>query len=294
MKRIFLLLTILASLCVSAQEPFFQYPSPPESIEGFYPRCNYIVEHFWDRCDMKTAFSSKAKFKNAFNDYVSFAIYAGKDTVSSSVERLIKEVGKQPKNLLTLGLIAEECLYSDTTEIYSEELYYPFAKAVATCKKISAADRARFVRQEKILANTQVGMVVPDFTFTTPDGSTKNFRSEKGKRTFIIFSDPGCEDCRMLFVRLSADFNLRKLIDKGYIKLAVITPGEADDEWKAAVSSYPEEWVVGASEDVDEYFDLESLPATYYLDTTQKILSKSVDTSRLIEMFRVINANIPD
>ena len=180
MKKILSSLLFLF-ICVTAlsQDTFFQYPTPPESIEGFYPRCNYIVEHFWDRCDLKSAFSSRAKMKSAFKDYTSFAVYANKDTLNMSIDNLIKQVAKQPKNLLTLGYIAEECLYSDSAEIYSEELYYPFAKAVALSKKISNAEKARFVRQEKILANSQVGMTCPNFYFTMVDATKANFENQK-------------------------------------------------------------------------------------------------------------------
>ena len=280
------------SLTAVAQDTFFQYPTPPESIEGFYPRCNYIVEHFWDRCDMKTAFSSKVKFKRAFKDYVSFTVYAGKDTVFTSIDNLIKKVEKQPKDLLFLGQIAEECLYSDSADIYSEELYYPFVKSVANCKKISSEDKARFTHQEKILAHTQVGMTAPDFEFTMPDDTKSTFGSHKGVRTILMFSDPDCDDCRMLFVRLSADFNLKKLLEKEQLRLAIITPGEATDEWKMAVKDFPAAWIVGASEEAEEYFNLENMPATYYLDANQKILSKTVDSNRLIDMFRTLNATL--
>lgn len=289
MKRILFFLISLFSLSAMAQEPFFQYPTPPESIEGFYPRCNYIVEHFWDRCDMKSAFSSKAKFKNAFNDYVSFTIYAGKDTVYTSIDKLIKAVEKQPKNLLTLGQIAEECLYSDSTSTYSEELYYPFVKAIAQSKKISSAEKARFVHQERILAHTQVGMIVPDFEFTMADDTRSSLAKYKGVRTILMFADPDCDDCRMLFVRLSADFNLKSLLEKNQVALIIITPSEPSDEWKLAVKDFPASWVVGASEDADNVFDLENLPATYYLNAEQKILSKTIDSNRLLEIFRVLN-----
>ena len=292
MKRILFAIFTLICLTSSAQDSFFQYPTPPESIEGFYPRCNYIVEHFWDRCEMKNAFSSKVKFKKAFNDYVSFAIYAGKDTVFASIDNLIDRVSKQPKNLVTLGLIAEECLYCDSAELYSEELYYPFAKAIAFSKKISQAEKARFARQEKILANSQVGMVAPDFSFVMSDGQKSNFGQHKGCRTILMFSDPNCDDCRMLFVRLSADFNMRQLIEKGQIRFVAINPGEADNDWKMAVKDFPATWIVGASEEVEEYFDLDNLPATYYLDSEQKILSKTIDSNKLLEMFRMLNTSL--
>ena len=135
-------------------------------------------------------------------------------------------------------------------------------------------------------------MTAPDFEFTMPDDTKSTFGSHKGVRTILMFSDPDCDDCRMLFVRLSADFNLKKLLEKEQLRLAIITPGEATDEWKMAVKDFPAAWIVGASEEAEEYFNLENMPATYYLDANQKILSKTVDSNRLIDMFRTLNATL--
>ena len=59
-----------------------------------------------------------------------------------------------------------------------------------------------------------------------------------------------------------------------------------------AVKDFPTTWIVGASEEVEEYFDLENLPATYYLDSEQKILSKTIDSNKLLEMFRMLNTSL--
>ena len=60
---------------------------------------------------------------------------ANRDTVFISIDRLIDKVKKRPENLLALTRMAEAAFYSDSAIIPSDEVYLPFAKAVAGHKK---------------------------------------------------------------------------------------------------------------------------------------------------------------
>lgn len=296
MKKLILAFAVIVSLYinVSAQDTFFQYPTPPANIEGFYARCNYMVEHFWDRCNMKSAFSSRVKMKSAFEDYIQLVTQAQSDTAMTSIDNLILSVKKSnPKNLLTLGTIAREVLYSDSASVFSEQLYLPFAKAVAETGKIPSADRAPFEYEKGILSTSQVGMTLPDIPFTRPDG-TKGSLSDAGrKRVVLMFFDPDCDDCRMLSVMQSADLNLRQLHEKGFLQMVMLYPGEPNDDFKKKAATFPDEWIVGANPDLDTMFSLEVMPTVYYLSPKYKILAKNLDTSRLFEMYKMLNLNVP-
>jgi len=230
--------------------------------------------------------------KGAMEDFFSIAVHAAPDTTYKTISKLIEAVRKKPANMLTLGELAEEILYSDSSEIYSEELYLPFAQGVANTKKIPSASRLRFERHANILSHTQTGMIVPNLEFVKRDGTKSHLHDGLGKRMILVFNDPECDDCRLTMVRLSADFNLRQLIEKGYLNLYSIYPGEITDEWKQAIADYPQEWVVGASENADDFFDLSVSPTIIYLDPNGKILSKTIDKDRLIGMLRLLNVNV--
>lgn len=272
---------------------YFQYPVPPESLETLTDRTNFLMEHFWERCNMKSAFSSLPKMREAFNDYVQFMPYADAAVVHASIDNLIKQVQKNPRNLLALGEMAEGALYGDTAMVVCDECYLPFAKAVAEHKKIPAADKARFAYQAASLAGSQIGMEAPDFTFTTPEGETKTLAEvSRGAYVVLFFNDPECGDCELARVRLTADMNLNDLIDAGQIRVVSILPGEPTDEWKERAKSYSGKWIVGSSPNVDEIYDMRVSPVIYYLDNKRKILSKSLDTDGLKEGFRVVNEKL--
>lgn len=294
MKRICIfLISLLAFTGIYAQQEkknYFLYPTPPEALTNFYERCNYMTWHFWDNCNLKSAFSSLERMDDSFADFVSLAIHASADTALQSVDRLLKEVGKTPKNLLSLGKMAHRHLYSDSTLYVSEQMYLPFAQAVANCKKIPAEDRKPFARDAKILSSSQEGMIAPDLSFTRPDGSKGKLNDITGKRILLFFNDPENLDSHMSLVRLSADFNLKQLHDKGFLQLVVLYPGKPTEKWENEVSDLPTEWVIGASPEAGEYFELSKLPRVAYLKNDHTILTRDIDSARMIEMLRILNA----
>ena len=153
-------MTTLSSALL-ADDKFFEYPQAPESLTTLSQRANFVVEHFWDRCNLKSAFSSRDKMAKAFRDYVTYMQFATKDTTITSINKLIKEVQKKPKNMLTLAQIAEETLYGDSALFWSDELYLQFTNAVIKTKKISKADKARYEHHTKILTNSLTNSTLP-------------------------------------------------------------------------------------------------------------------------------------
>lgn len=291
-----LAVSALSILPVCAQEPaqtYFQYPQVPENLEKLGDRANFFIENFWKRCNFKSAFSSRQKMEQAFSDYVTFMPYADAEVVHKSIDNLITQVSKNPKNLLTLGEIAENILYGDTAKIVCDECYLPFAKAVAENRRISKADKARFEYQAGTLAGSQVGMVAPDFTFTAPDGS-KGKLSDLPDNTYVLLfiNDPDCDECELARVRLAADPNLNDLIDNGSLKVLSIYPGEINDEWIDRTKIYNQKWIVGAAPDIDALYDMRRPPVIYYLNKKHEILSKTFDIDNLLEAFRQVNTKM--
>lgn len=276
-------------MAVRGADTYFPYPTPPEALTTLSERTNYLVEHFWDRCNLKSAFSSRAKLAVAFRDYVSFMPYASSDTVHESINRLIDEVKRNKNNLLTLGEIAESALYSDSAEVLSDELYIPFATAVASNKKIPGASRARFEHQARVLTNSQLGAIAPALPFETADGNKSDLSKVESPYILLFFNDPDCDDCTLVKARLAADYNTRQLIDKGILKIVSIYPDSPSDEWKNSVSLYPSTWVVGASEEADDTFDMRNAPVMYFLDKDRKIIAKNMVIDNVIYAFNMIN-----
>lgn len=282
-----------AVIPVSAQQQtqttYFPYPSVPDSLVTLQQRTDYLMRHFWDKCDFKRAFSSRPKMRQALADYLSFVPYASRDSVSASFGRLFKALEKQPDDLLFLAQEAELQLMGDSAQYYSEEAFLPFARAVVANKKINKTSKLHFERQARILGATQPGQPIPDLEFTDRDGVTKRHLHDVATpMVFVYFNDPDCDDCHMARVRLNADVKANQLIEKGLLSVVAISTSEPTAEWQQAMAAYPGTWTVGAAPDADETFDIAMFPS-FYLVENGKIIAKNYGIDELLTVLMRIN-----
>ena len=294
LKNLFVLFVAVVCVKIShAQqtEHFFQYPVPPDNLETLTDRTNYLVEHFWDRCNLKSAFSARQKMAEAFSDYVSFMPYADSVVVINSIEKLIKEVKKKPEHLLLLTQMAENNLYCDTAEYIIDSAYLPFARAAASTGGIPRDQRDRYALQSSQLEGSQVGMKSPSFTMIQPNGELTSIDDIENRYILVLFDDPNDSENLLTRVRLSADYSINELIKRGYVAVVSLYPGVADEAWKTRAAGYPSNWIVGASPDANRLFDQRQKPTIYYLNRDKQILSKNLYIDNLIEAFRVVLVN---
>ncbi len=294
MKRIFAyILAVLAvsGTCSASDGDLFPYPKPTDDMVSLNERCDYIVSQFWKRCDFKGAMSKKEALNSTFGDWVSFLPYATADTVHASIDRMLESVRKSGPQTLELARLAEGWLYSDTSEIYSEEVYYPFAKAAASHKKISSADRAHFENHVRILDNTRKGERVGHLDFVTASGEKKSLDDFHTQMIVVMFNDHKSDACTLARVRLSADINATALIRAGLLTVICLDPAEADDDWKAAAETYPADWTVGTLPDARSYFNLRYTPSLFLLDARHRLLAKDIRIDGLLAALAGVRQN---
>ena len=295
MKKIILsLITLISVCCLHAQtsDHYFQYPEPPANLESLNDRTSFLVEHFWERCNLKSAFSSRAKMQEAFGDYLSFMPYADTTVVCASVRKLIKDVKKEaPSHLPTLFEMAEREMYSDSAEYPIDQVYLLFANAAAKSKEVPKDVRERYALQASQLGSSEVGKTLPDVSITTSKGESKKLNDISASYLLILFDDPDDSDNMMARVRLSADYSLNKLIERGDMTVVSLYAGQPDQAWKERVSTYPSNWVVAASPEAAKFFDRRNKPTIYYANKNHEILSKSLVTENLLVAFRQVLQN---
>lgn len=295
MKYIFALIIALAAAAAptarAADGDLFPYPVPPDDLQQLHQRCDYLVSHFWDRCDFKSAMSKTEKLNDTFGDWIGFIPYATADTVYAAIDRLMERVRKSGPQSLHMARLAENWTWSDSAALYSDDVYYPFARAAAGNKKISAADRARFESHARIIDNTRVGKIMHHLDFVTPDGRKMNLDSIRTQAILIFFNDHDCDDCTMARVRLSADHNANALIRAGVLTVLCIEPGDPTTEWHVAAASYPENWIVGAAPDADSWFSLRTSPSFYLIDSRHKVLAKDFPVDGAMRTIAALRAN---
>ncbi len=276
------------SFTTTAQEKLFPYPAIPDTLTTLYDRTDYLVSHFWANCDIKKALKEPERLDSAFRDYISFMPHATADTVYYSITKLFTKVKGNNDAILSVGNMAEEALYGENAEYWSDELYMKFLEPIVSNKKLPAANRARFEHHYKILSKSQEGMTAPSADYTTRHGAKHNTDDCQAEVVVLFFNDPECEDCSMIKLRLDADAKTTSLIEAGRLKIVALTIGEPTDEWKAMVKDYPFAWEVGASEELDSIYDIRSTPTIYVLNKEHRILAKNVNIDTLLRAISLI------
>lgn len=261
-------------------------PKVPENIEGLAQRCNYILDNYWKRANLKSAFSSHDRMDATFRQFLTFTPYATADTVHMAIDNLIKGVEKaDARNLVPLARMAEKYCGTDTAEFASEELLLPFVQAVADSRKVKSPEKARYQALARKLHNSRLGATVADFEFTCPDGTTGHLSDVDRELVLLYFYDPDCLDCRLVRTRLSQDIAVKAFISQGFLKVIAIYPGEADAAWQEDTESMPDTWVIGANPEIDLDFTLERSPQMYLLDKDRKVMSKGFTDGEALRYF---------
>lgn len=292
MKR-FTLYLILALCAIvmraAANDVLFPYPQPPADMERLDERADFIVSRFWRPCDFKSAMSKTDKLRATFNDWIGLMPYATADTVHAAIKNLLATVTKSGPQTLMLAQIAEESVYSDSAEYYSAEIFLPFAKAAMDHKKIPADKKAHFAGLVKKIENVQPGKPVGHLEFRNADGTKQGIDNFKTQIVAVVFNSHANSDSSLARVRLSADYNINKLIEARLLTVISLEPGEPTKEWLEAAASYPSNWIVGAAPDACEWFELPTEPTILLLDGRHRVLAKDVAVEGLMgamERFR--------
>lgn len=280
----------ILSMSGQQQETPFQYPTPPDNLETLGERTSYLVEHFWDRCNLKAIFSSKKNFDKAFDDYISFMPYADSAVVFKSIDNLIKEVKKTPANMITMGEIANYKMYGDSAEYPYDIIYLPFAKAMTSVSGLSKEEKGKYALQISQLSHSQPGLPMPDFEMVLRDGSTAHPSDFIGSYVLYVIDDPADFDNMMARTRLSTDYALNELIGDRYVNVISLYPDNPDQSWLERTESYPSNWIIAASPYVYELLDQRVKPTFYYLNKENIILSKTLAAENLVEAFRSVRA----
>lgn len=280
---------LCASLTASSQNRLFEYPVPPEELTSLQDRTSYLVERFWDKCNVVSAISNPEAFDAAFADYVSFMPYADAEVVFKSIDTLINRFSKNPDKLLTLAEIAEKYLYNPNAEFTSDEAFLPFARAAAQTKKIPAERKKHFAELVKILETNQVNFPIPDFDVTLSDGSRTRLSSLIDRHTLIFINDDQNSDCSLQRVRLAANSDLNDIIDRGSLNVICIYQNPYSAQWAESVAGANPRWKIACAPNMNSVLDLRHPPVVYYVKPDKIVLSKHFAIDDIIRNFHVAN-----
>lgn len=269
----------LIPLNISAEvievEPLFQYPVAPDNVETLQGKSDWVMQHFWDNMDFKSKDArNQAAVNDALRTYVFPMQWAAKEEVDKSVEKLLKQLSKNPTLLLQFTKGAEEALYGQRASLWIDEVYCRFLETFIKSRKVPAIRKKRYERQLNQIRNSMVKQTPASFSFTTPVGEPGKF-DPIGVFTIIEFGDPDCDDCRMAKLKMDTNIRFTELVEKGLVNVMFIVPDPADG-WQQKLTGFPPKWIVGASDTVSDTLDIRSTPSFFVVGKDGKLIAKNI------------------
>ncbi len=274
--------TSLIDAGVMYVDPLFEYPTAPEDLETFTEKCDWLAENFWNKLNLKSQeVVDQAKLNDAFQVYATTIQYATKDKVTAAVDKLMKNLQKNPTLLYQMTKAAEEQIYGPRAEFWIDELYARILSASLSNKKFPKNKRARYELQLKQLEHSLIGETPNRFEFTRANGEAAKY-FPMSTPTIMIFGDPDCDDCRMSKLRMQSNVAFNKAVTDGKINVLFIIP-DPEEGWEKKTTDFPKNWTVGGSETVSDKYDIREIPEIYIIGSDGKIVAKHINAMQAME-----------
>lgn len=182
---------------------------------------------------------------------------------------------KNPKAFISV-LMLENMFYQPNADVEKiKKIYTNLDKSVQETKPGKKIG--------EMIANhnaAEVGKAAPEFSAPNPEGKMVSLKESLGKVTIIDFWASWCGPCRKEnpnVVALYAEFH-----DKGLNIIGVSLDKEGDaQKWKEAIAADKLTWTQVSNlqywnDPIAKKYNVQSIPATYLLDATGKIVAKDL------------------
>jgi peroxiredoxin len=161
----------------------------------------------------------------------------------------------------------------------------PFYNSLPEQVKTSKAGKTLWDRIEKT-KKTEVGQIAPDFTQNDTLGRPVSLSSHRGKYLLVDFWASWCGPCRQENPNIVAAFNKYK--DKGFSVFGVSLDDKDKDAWMKAIHDDKLYWTQVSDlkyweNEVSTAYGIRSIPQSYLLDPTGKIIAKNLRGEALIK-----------
>ena len=176
-------------------------------------------------------------------------------------------------------------LYDPNSPVRSEELYQPYAAALATSPLVEPLEQQRYQREAELCGLNRPGTAAADFSFIDSDGRRYTLYGIQARLLLLIFGNPDCQACRDIQAELSGNQTLSRAIVSGELKVVSVYIDEDIDKWKEHIREYPATWINGYDPDyiirTDLLYHVRAIPSVYLLSQDKKVLLKDCTTERL-------------
>lgn len=285
--------TVIAALIVGlttyAQTTLFTYPVAPDTCTTLESRCNYLVQHFWDNCELAKPIdnSKDSLLLEAMAAYLDVMRAGANVNLSiTSIRDLMFKAQANQANYVKLMRAAEFLLYMRPTTLI-DDIYLAFAQSASNASWAKKDFKDYYKQQVTRINNTKLGSNIVDMDITLTDGTKTRLRSLLTAEVNLIFiTDNGSTDSNFERTRLFTDLTVKQAIADGSLKVINIVAGDTPKPWDAKSLEYSSAWTVGASKGPMSLLDIRIMPCIIILDKDGNVQLKNLTVDALKKLFQ--------
>lgn len=304
--RLSLILALVLALAGSCKEKDpgpqpFPLPNIPYMLSGTQEVEDYLATHYWkpffaeDRVYSRdTSLIGGVSFDDfhlAMADYAGLLMTASTTAGLKAQEYLMAAAQKMeleaPESSVWENVIlgCDGLFYDPNSPARNEEMYIPVVEAKIVSPLTTSEQKADAQALLPKLKLNRIGTPAADFSFTQSNGRRMRLYDVKADHTILLFSNPGCEDCRAIIDRLTGIEGIDSHIAAGNLAIVNVYPDADLAEWRHYSAQYPDNWYNGYNEMLDVaggLYNLRAIPSLYLLDRDKKVIYKDVDVRFLV------------
>ena len=276
-------------------------PEVPSIITDRKEISEYIATHFWDAffdgeysCDSSHVNGVSAdevekalgvfvtllenNCSREFSEKTMAAFFSqveqfGKDYDSSNVYSFFEEM-------------VPKYLYEPNSPVRDEDLYHPYVSGMAVSDLTDKDMKEAYLFESRMSALNNVGSVASDFTFTDLEGKRHSLHGIKADYTLLMFTNPGCENCKEVIKSITVNRRITELVNSGEIAVVNVYIDLEREKWQELAKEYPSKWHNGYDQDYalrqNLSYNVRGIPSLYVLDSDKNVLMKDAPVEKVI------------
>ena len=256
--------------------------------------------HFWDRyIRMADGLADDEDLRSeAMSHYALLLDEVSPDVVRAAQEAAFSqaeaaEAANPEGQMLHRMLRTMQHYLADPNSPYRNQDYYiPILEKAVASPLCSDEEKASAAYLLRLFSLNRTGEVAADFRYSLRNGRTGHLHGITSEWIVIMFSNPGCEDCRATMEKLQADVSFGKLLSAGRLTVLNIYPDSDLSLWFEYAGLYPREWINGFDPDgklhSDTIYYLPAIPSLYLLDSQKRVVCKDAPVERILSRLKAV------
>lgn len=251
-----LLLFLMNTLAINAQERTFVYPFIPDSLQTIEERANFLGEHYWDNFDFKDTLqlNDPNLAEQGFVNFIDLLPRLPQELAKQSIAAFASHAFAYPAAKSKMERLIEHYFDDPDSPLRDDRTYLLFLEEMGKSPYFDETEKERLTFKRTNANKNLPGDIATDFTFKDQEGKSHRLRDYKERKVILYFYDPECENCH----RVSRWLN-KQVIPSEVMRLDV----EANTQ-------------------LYHLYSLRAMPTIYLLDKGNQVVLKDCSPEKLL------------